>query len=409
MKTRSVFSSLTVCFATAMILSVSPSRGASVWNGSTSSDWGTATNWTASGVPDSNTTIVQFTGNLTSPANRTVTLGSSSYTTMAFQFSGNGTGYNVSGGTVIMDKQLTGGGISDGSTRNNFIASNITVNNTLTSCSTVAATSIAKTAVGTLTLNGTVTTTTNVNFNVNNGGAIIINGNIVGGASSIGSSFNQTFQMNGAGSITVGGSGVSSTAGNGSMTVTMNTGTALNLNRTAALAAKTIVLQETSPTGATASAINLGADDAIVNVAGGTLRTQNQNAGNTMYINTNGHSLNLSNETFDLFHFGNTSAILQLDMGAGNSDLWFANSSSLSAAWHGSLAITNFTFGTDSIRFGTDSLGLTSAQLGLITINGVGGVTIDSSGYLVPEPSTWVLMLGGLATIVILHRRRRHS
>jgi hypothetical protein len=40
------------------------------------------------------------------------------------------------------------------------------------------------------------------------------------------------------------------------------------------------------------------------------------------------------------------------------------------------------------------------------TIVGLAGVQIVDLG-VVPEPSTWALMLGGLGALVLIHRRRK--
>ncbi len=63
-----------------------------------------------------------------------------------------------------------------------------------------------------------------------------------------------------------------------------------------------------------------------------------------------------------------------------------------------------------SVRFGTDSSGLTLGQLGQITVDGIGGYSLDASGFLtaIPEPSAFAA-LAGLGAIggAFLRRRRR--
>ncbi|WP_168441958.1 autotransporter-associated beta strand repeat-containing protein [Pontiella desulfatans] len=69
----------------------------------------------------------------------------------------------------------------------------------------------------------------------------------------------------------------------------------------------------------------------------------------------------------------------------GASHLAFADSSSI--AWTTpNLIITNFTPGTDSIRFGTTAGGLSPAQLAGITLNGSSNLALLSSGYLAFAP-----------------------
>ncbi len=98
-----------------------------------------------------------------------------------------------------------------------------------------------------------------------------------------------------------------------------------------------------------------------------------------------------------------------IDLGAGTSDLSFLDSSG--EAWADSivLSILNFDDGVDSIRFGTDASGLTETQLSQITLNG-GSAFLDASGYLslVPEPTTFAILLG-LASLATVVTRRRGS
>lgn len=96
-----------------------------------------------------------------------------------------------------------------------------------------------------------------------------------------------------------------------------------------------------------------------------------------------------------------------IDLGSGDSDLSFLDSSA--EVWADSvvLSILNFDEGVDSIRFGTDAFGLTSAQLSQITLNG-GSAFIDASGYLsaVPEAGSFALF-GGLVSLGYVMTRRR--
>lgn len=98
-----------------------------------------------------------------------------------------------------------------------------------------------------------------------------------------------------------------------------------------------------------------------------------------------------------------------ISLGASNS-ISFANSAGQD--W-GSFSL-NFTslggsFAANSVRFGTSSSGLTAGQLGLITVDGVGGYSLDTSGYLtaVPEPSAFAAAAGLGALGAALRRRRR--
>src|SRR5947209_16834055 len=57
--------SVTVRFAAALVCltAVLSARGQSVWTGAISTDWNNAGNWSPSGVPNSATATVSFTGN----------------------------------------------------------------------------------------------------------------------------------------------------------------------------------------------------------------------------------------------------------------------------------------------------------------------------------------------------------
>lgn len=96
-----------------------------------------------------------------------------------------------------------------------------------------------------------------------------------------------------------------------------------------------------------------------------------------------------------------------IDLGAGDSDISFLDSSALSWTAATVLNISNFDEGVDSVRFGTDASGLTGTQLSQITLNG-GSAYIDASGYLtaVPEVGSFAL-LGGLVALSYIAVRRR--
>ncbi|MFA6959279.1 MAG: autotransporter-associated beta strand repeat-containing protein [Opitutaceae bacterium] len=90
--------------------------------------------------------------------------------------------------------------------------------------------------------------------------------------------------------------------------------------------------------------------------------------------------------------------------------LKFANSSA--ATWTGTLALLNFTVGTDTLSF-TSISGLTVDQLSQISLAGYTATGINSSGNVqftaIPEPSTYVLIFGSLAIGMTLVVRRRRG
>jgi autotransporter-associated beta strand protein len=70
-----------------------------------------------------------------------------------------------------------------------------------------------------------------------------------------------------------------------------------------------------------------------------------------------------------------------LHLGSDTSAIAFAATADL-IDWAGTLNITGNFVPSVSVRFGTDAAGLTTAQLAKITVNGVGGYTLNASGYL---------------------------
>lgn len=99
-----------------------------------------------------------------------------------------------------------------------------------------------------------------------------------------------------------------------------------------------------------------------------------------------------------------------IDLGSGDSDLIFADSSAIAWGASISLSIINFTEGVDSIRFGINQDGLTLGQLGAITINGQ-AASIDELGYLgtIPEPSSYAVFAGAGALLLAFRRRSRDN
>jgi autotransporter-associated beta strand protein len=96
-----------------------------------------------------------------------------------------------------------------------------------------------------------------------------------------------------------------------------------------------------------------------------------------------------------------------ITLGSG-AELWFADSSA--ATWGDfTLSIGGSFANGSSIRFGTTAGGLSQAQLAKITVGGLGGYTLDSSGFLtaIPEPSSFAVLAGLGALGFVASRRRR--
>lgn len=86
-------------------------------------------------------------------------------------------------------------------------------------------------------------------------------------------------------------------------------------------------------------------------------------------------------------------------LGAGE-QLWF--DASAGGVWGGTVTVLGYEPGV--IRFGTDAAGLTGAQLSLINS---GTYSLDSQGYLIPEPSTIGLLLIGAMAVYATRRRKQ--
>jgi len=141
---------------------------------------------------------------------------------------------------------------------------------------------------------------------------------------------------------------------------------------------------------ATTSVLELGASNVLNNTAtmtlsGGTFRTGG-------FSDTIG-ALTLSNST-----------VSSLDFGSGTSVLLFSGIT----ADAGTLNITNWTLGSDSLRF-TSNTNLLASRF---TVNGGAAAILDNhsvTGYyeVVPEPATWALLAFSLTTVMVMRRRRR--
>jgi autotransporter-associated beta strand protein len=112
-------------------------------------------------------------------------------------------------------------------------------------------------------------------------------------------------------------------------------------------------------------------------------------------------------ETMNTLTLSSTSTI---DFGLGTSALAFAASNAI--AWSGTLNLTNFDIGTDTLRFGTDASALTASQLSEISLTGF-TAGLDSSGFVtftaVPEPREFALAIMGLLGVMLFIRRRKQA
>ncbi|MFA6175470.1 MAG: autotransporter-associated beta strand repeat-containing protein [Phycisphaerae bacterium] len=253
---------------------------------------------------------------------------------------------------------LYGTGISnDGALRN------ISGNNTYGGLVTLGSAARINSDAGTLTLsnNGTITGAT---FGLTVGGA----GNTT--INSIIGTTTGTLTKDGAGTLTL--TGANTYTG----VTTVSAGTMLVSGTLA------------NTTGVTVSggALELGAADRINNAATLTL------SGGT--FNVGGFSETLGTLTLT------TSTASSLDFVSGGSILLFSGITT----GNGTLAISNWTSGSDSLRFTSNTNLLASS----FTVNGGAATILNQGTYfeVVPEPATWALLAFSLTTIMVLRRRR---
>ena len=144
-----------------------------------------------------------------------------------------------------------------------------------------------------------------------------------------------------------------------------------------------------------------------VTVSGGSTLT----LGATNAINPSA-TLTLSGGTFNTGGLSDSLAALtltnasasSLDLGSGASILLFSGINPVTGG--AVLSITNWSFGSDSLRF-TSNANLLSSSF---TVNGGAAAILDNhlvTGYyeVVPEPATWALLAFSLTTVLVFRRR----
>lgn len=289
--------------------------------------------------------------------------------------------------TGTNDLTLNGGADLRGATRTITTSGGVlTLNGSLTSSTNVSTSGLTKTGVGKLVLGGAgsyggATTISGGTLQLGNGGttgSLLTTGTIVNNGNLTINRSNAVIQGTDFSATAISGTGSFTQAGAGSTTFNVaNTYSGI-----------------TTVTGG--GTLNLGIAGAIKNSAtndivlgGGTLQSafsQNLNLASLALTAGTANILDLS--TGGTFAFANSS-----------SEIWGAGST---------LSIVG-TFSNTSVRFGTTSSGLNAiGQLDKITINGQ-SATIDSSGYLVsavPEPSTYAALAGAAILGFVVVRRR---
>ncbi len=230
------------------------------------------------------------------------------------------------------------------------------------------------------------------------GQTLTISGNM--GSGSQNGTLTNGWVFGGAGNLTLSGNITNSTgASTTGTTLTKNDGGTLTLSGSSkaytgatTVTAGTLLisgggLTATSGLSVSGGALELGAANVLNNTAtltlsGGTFKTGG-------FAETLG-TLTLTNSTASF-----------LDFGSGTSVLLFAGITS----GNGTLAISNWTSGVDSLRFTSNSTLLASS----FTVNGGAATILNQGSYyeIVPEPSTWALLAFSLTAVVILRRRVR--
>ncbi|MFA6175788.1 MAG: autotransporter-associated beta strand repeat-containing protein [Phycisphaerae bacterium] len=138
-----------------------------------------------------------------------------------------------------------------------------------------------------------------------------------------------------------------------------------------------------------------------VTVSGGTLQLgAAERINNSATLTLSGGALNVGgfSETLGALALTNATAS-SLDFASGASILLFAGITSDT----GTLAISNWTSGSDSLRF-TSNVNLLASSF---TVNGGAATILNQGSYfeVVPEPATWALLAFSLTAIMVLRRR----
>ena len=360
------FSALSLGLAVAG-LSQSAQAASATWTGATSDVWQLNANWTAAFPNLAANNVATFgdtTGGFT-----TIDVGSG-INVLRVSFTATTASYTIGKGgigaqTLTLSRTNSGNVIAmNATTTNQVIDANLTWSNT---------------QIG-----------AGPNGNGNNfidmgtsGATLTINGNITQAGGATGTHYLSTIGTNAAGKVALTGI-LADGAGTNVMGIDQRSSGTLVLSGANTYTGATSVTAGTLALGAA----NRIADTSALVLSGGTFAT-------------GGFS-----ETVGTLTLSSSSTI---DFGSSNSALVFADSSA--TTWSGSLTLTNFDIGTDTLRFGTSISALTVAQLNEISLSGF-TASLDSNGFVtfsaIPEPSTYAAIFGGLALVgAVVQRRRR--
>jgi autotransporter-associated beta strand protein len=247
------------------------------------------------------------------------------------------------------------------------------------------------------------------------GGTLSLNGQTINGINNVilrnNSSSNLTIQSTVSGSSTM-----SVTLGNATNNVVVMDGSGGITISTGILGVGRNLMVQGAGSGALtlSSAANANTYSGTTTISSATLRlgAANQLPSTTLFLD--GGTLNTGgfSETTGQLDLEGSASTINLN---GSGAVAFADSSSPSIAWEGTLAIWNWSPGQTTMRFGTTANGLRLDQLGAITVyNGgqgstpYGPVSLDANGFLVVVPEPGAVLAGLTLLGAVGWRERRH-
>ncbi len=312
-------------FATALIVLISSSlvRGQSTWTSTSSSDFGTAGNWSPGGVPNSNTTPVTFNGNAT--VQTTVNL-AAAYTVEDFSFGGTASNFTftqTNSGTLTIDDSGSAASIAVSSGGTEYFNLGTTFTGTGAGAGAISFSGSG----GALVFGSTGTLTLNTGLTIGSGdtaaGTVTINGAInAAGSKTISVTGPDTLNYGATamtGTVALVSSGTSGTAGEFADSDGGGAGSVLNLQSTK-FASLVLGLNSGSTIG---GVLYLTANGLSVSVSEAATSTAITSGSLTIGSNVSGGGTTTIANSFALTGVGSTSAVNQYFYAAANNTLIF--------------------------------------------------------------------------------------